>query len=173
MRSRNHRMRPERWHQRCYQQQPPCKRQELAIGRNLRQMGNTEARNIPHASKQLNKTSVAESEGNDNVRSLDTSGVHVDTGQDESGQGESRETQRRRVGELAVLVGPPSTGLEGTTKGLGVLADGHLAEVSMLAVAEVAVARGLGVDGLLDTVGLLLIRSDVELVSHCGCCRIN
>lgn len=131
-------------------------------------MGSTEARNIPHASKQLNKATIAKSERNDNVGSLDASSVHVDTRQDERGQGESRETQRSRVGELAVLVGPPSTGLEGTTKGLGVLAHGHVTEISMVVVGE-AVARRLevGVDGLLDTVGLLLIRSDVELVSHC------
>lgn len=131
-------------------------------------MGSTKARNVPHASKQLDKATIAKSEGNDNIGSLDASGMHVDTGQDEGGQGESRETQRRRVGELAVLVGPPRTGLEGTAKGLGVLADGHVAEVAMVVEGEaVAGSLSLGVDGLLDTVGLLLIGSDVELVRHC------
>lgn len=93
--------------------------------------------------------------------------MHVDARQNESGQGESRETQRGRVGELAVLIGPPSTGLEGTTKGLGVLADGHLTEISMVVVAEAVARRALGVDVLLDTVGLLLVGSDVEFVRHC------
>lgn len=130
-------------------------------------MGRTEAGNIPHASKQLDKTTIAQGKGDDDVGSRDATGVHVDTGQDKGSQGESRETQRRRVGELAVLVGPPRTGLEGTTKGLGVLADGHLAEVAMLVVSEAVAGGSLRVDALLDTVGLLLIGSDVELVRHC------
>lgn len=166
MRSRSHRMNQERWHQRCYQQQSPYKSNESAKGCHLRQMGSTRARNVPHAGKQLDKATIAKSEGNDHVGSRDASGVHVDTGQDKGGQGEGRETQRRRVGELAVLVGPPRTGLEGTAKGLGVLADGHVVEVAMVVVGE-ALAGNLGVDGLMDTVGLLLIGSDVELVRHC------
>lgn len=172
MRSRNHRMNQERWHQRCYQQQPPYKSNKSAMVAIYVRWVAQKARNIPHASEQLDKATIAKSEGNDNIGSLDASGVHVDTGQDEGGQGEGRETQRRRVGELAVLVGPPRTGLEGTAKGLGVLADGHVGEVSMVGVGK-AVARSLGVDGLMDTVGLLLTRSDVELVRHCDCCRIN
>lgn len=131
-------------------------------------MGSTEVRNVPHASEQLNKTTITKGERDDNIGGRDASSVHVDTGQDKGGQGKGRKTQGSRVGELAVLIGPPCPRLEGTTKGLGVLAHGHVTEISMVVVGE-AVARRLevGVDGLLDTVGLLLIRSDVELVSHC------
>lgn len=86
-------------------------------------MGVTEARekkgrgNIPHASKQLNETTVTESKTNNDVRAGDIQGSHVDGAQDESGEGESAEAERRRIGELATLDGLVQTRLELTTEG--------------------------------------------------------
>jgi hypothetical protein len=63
-----------------------------------------------------------------------------------------------------VLIWPPSTGLESTTISLGILANGHLIEVVVVVVCE-ALARDRRL--LLDTVGLLLIGSNVDgFVSH-------
>lgn len=71
---------------------------------------------LPHTSQQLDETTVAESSANNDVRVLKAAGSQVDAGQDESGQGESAETERSRVGELGGrrLV---KTGLEVTTEG--------------------------------------------------------
>lgn len=94
--------------------------------------------------------------------------MHVDGGEDKGSQSESRKTQRGGVGELAVLIWPPCPRLESTTKGLSILANGHLIEVAVVVVCE-ALARYRRL--LLDTVGLLLIGSDVDsFVSH-GDCR--
>lgn len=72
---------------------------------------------IPHASEKLDKTTVSEGEGNGNVGSGDTASLQVDARQDKGGEGESTETERGRVGELAALDGPVETGLELTTEG--------------------------------------------------------
>lgn len=75
---------------------------------------------LPHAGKQLDKAAVAESERNGDVGCRNISCVHVYTRQDKGSQGESTETQRCRVGKLAVLIRLPGTGLESTTEGSGV-----------------------------------------------------
>jgi hypothetical protein len=112
----------------------------------------------------LDKTAIAEGEGHNDIGLGDASSVHVNGRQDKRGQGESGKTQRSRVGKLSVLIWPPGTRLKSTTKGLSILAKGHLAEVAVVAVSE-SMARG---GCLLDTVGLLLVGSDVNFVSHCG-----
>lgn len=72
---------------------------------------------VPHAGKELNKTTIGESNTNDNVGDVQATGVKVDAGQDEGSKGESAETQRSRVGELAFLDRAIETGLEFTTEG--------------------------------------------------------
>jgi hypothetical protein len=59
------------------------------------------ASNVPHASKQLDKTSVPISERDDEVGVCNVVGADIDQRKHESSQGESRETQRRGIGELA------------------------------------------------------------------------
>jgi hypothetical protein len=63
----------------------------------------TKQKNLPHASKQLNQTTITKSEGNNNVRVSDVTRLHVDSTQDESGEGESGQAQGSRVGEFASL----------------------------------------------------------------------
>src|SRR4051812_9868918 len=72
---------------------------------------------IPHAGKQLNKTTISKSKTDNNVRRANIPGTDVDSTQHESSQGESAEAQRRRVTELATLNGLVQTGLELSTKG--------------------------------------------------------
>lgn len=82
---------------------------------------NTENRceniNAPHASKKLDETAITKSERNDNVRSGDIPRLDIDKRQDKSGEGESRESERRWVGEF-VGRWPVQTGLELSSKGL-------------------------------------------------------
>lgn len=73
-------------------------------------------RNIPHARTQLNEAAIAKGSADDDVGLGDVGGPHVDAAQHESGQRESAEAQRRRVGELAVL-DRVATGLGLTTEG--------------------------------------------------------
>lgn len=72
---------------------------------------------IPHTSQQLDKTTITESQSDNNVGLSDISGTHVDCAQHESGEGESAQAQRSRVTELAALNGLVQTGLELTTEG--------------------------------------------------------
>ena len=57
----------------------------------------------PHASKELNQTTISKGQGDDDVGGAEAQGAQIDQAEDESGEGESRETKRRRVGELATL----------------------------------------------------------------------
>jgi hypothetical protein len=95
---------------------------------------------FPHASKQLNETTISESQTNDNVVRRDTTGSHVDQTQEESGEGESAETQRRRVGELALLDRLVQTRLEFTSEGAQVGLLG--VDVSHGSVAETRSSSG-------------------------------
>lgn len=74
-------------------------------------------RNLPHAGEQLNETTITESQSDDNVGSGDVASTHVDAAQHESGERESTQTQRSRVGELALLNRPEQTGLHLTSEG--------------------------------------------------------
>lgn len=102
----------------------PIGRQQNAVGdpeTSVRgERGGTEGvanSHFPHAREELDKTAVAESKGNDNVRCIHAASAQVDTRQDEGGQGEGTETQWRRVGEFAGRDWLVQTGLELTTKG--------------------------------------------------------
>lgn len=72
--------------------------------------------NSPHASEKLNKTTVTESQGDDDVGGMDTSSSQVDQAEDEGGQGEGAQTQRSRVGEFAAFNRLVETRLEFTTE---------------------------------------------------------
>jgi hypothetical protein len=67
--------------------------------------------NIPHASKQLNKTAVCIGKGDNNIRCSHTASLNVDEGQDEGSESESRETERSWVAKFAVSGRPVKTWL--------------------------------------------------------------
>lgn len=62
---------------------------------------------IPHASEELDQTSVSKGEGDGNVGRSHAASVEVDARKDERGKGEGRETEGCRVGELSVLIRLP------------------------------------------------------------------
>jgi len=70
---------------------------------------------VPHAGQQLDETTITVGKGYDNVGAVKTTCLDVDQGQNEGGEGEGRQTQGCRVGELAVR-GPVETRLEFTAK---------------------------------------------------------
>jgi hypothetical protein len=72
---------------------------------------------IPHAGEQLDKTTVAERQGDDYVGRRDIPCAHVDKTQDESSEGESAQAEGGGIGELAALDRLVQTGLELTTEG--------------------------------------------------------
>lgn len=74
------------------------------------------ARHIPHAGEQLNETSIPVGKSNNETRRANAFCVDVDQRQDESRESESTETERSRVGELAVRWAV-ETRLEITTEG--------------------------------------------------------
>uniref|UniRef100_A0A1Y1LSV7 Uncharacterized protein n=1 Tax=Photinus pyralis TaxID=7054 RepID=A0A1Y1LSV7_PHOPY len=65
------------------------------------------AGNFPHASQKLHQAAISKRQGNNNIRLLDTASVGVDSRENESSQGESRETKRSWVSEFAVFVRLP------------------------------------------------------------------
>lgn len=65
----------------------------------------------------MNETTICERETNDDVGLCDIASTHVDGTQDESGEGESAETQGSRVCKFATFDGLVQTGLELTTEG--------------------------------------------------------
>lgn len=108
---------------------------------------------IPHACEQLNESTISKSEGNDEVRRSNATGLEVDQGEHEGGEGESRQAQRSRVGELPLGDGLVETGLEFTTEGrkaCGLAGVGVEEGVSAKVVGAdlVAVGGGVGVDGV-------------------------
>lgn len=72
---------------------------------------------VPHARKELDETTITESNCNDNVWLGNTSGLKIDEGEDEGGQRKSGETKRSWVGELALGSWLVKTWLELTTEG--------------------------------------------------------
>jgi hypothetical protein len=113
MRARNRRMRRARWHRRCFLRPFPWADVSVLVhSYNVV----IKRRYLPHASEKLDETTIAECKSNDNVGRADSLGVHIDQREHKCGQGESRETERSWVGELAVR-GPVETGLEFTTEG--------------------------------------------------------
>ncbi len=80
--------------------------------------------------------------------------MHVQSRQDKGGQGESRETKRSRVGELAVLVRLPVADLQSTTEGLSVLALDKSPVVGVLpARVRLVMGGAIGSDVLLSSAG--------------------
>ena len=73
--------------------------------------------NLPHAGKQLNETTIAERGANHDIGRSSAACAQVDEREQESGQGESAETERRWVGNLLVLDLFVNTRLEATTEG--------------------------------------------------------
>lgn len=122
----------------------------------------TEIRNIPHASQKLDETAVSESSANNDVRLRETASSQVDERQDESGQGESAETERSRVGELAALGGLVETGLEFTTEG-GKTDGVPSVDVSQRVAAVVVRLALLGVTGgMVEVVGVAIDRRRLD-----------
>lgn len=79
--------------------------------------GMRKSANLPHASKQLNDTTIAKGKGHSDIGDGDATGLQVDSRQDESGQGEGAQAEGSRIGELAPLNGLVQTRLELTTEG--------------------------------------------------------
>lgn len=114
---------------------------------------------IPHASQQLDKTTVTESQSDDNVGRSDISRTHVNCAQHKSGEGESGQAQRSRVTELAALDGLVQTGLELTTErtelGLsGDVSEGSITETGsgasdLVLVSELRLNGSAGLAGML------------------------
>ena len=72
--------------------------------------------NLPHASAQLNQTTISKRRANNDTGLRDIQDLHLNTSQDKGSQGETAKTQRTWVGELAVLDRLPETRLELTTE---------------------------------------------------------
>ena len=71
---------------------------------------------LPHASKQLNKTTISESQSNNNIGFGDATCATIDKRQNEGGKGKSAESERSWVGKLPVRVSPIKTWLEFTSE---------------------------------------------------------
>jgi hypothetical protein len=106
----------------------------------------------PHASKELNQPTIAKRQRNGDIRYGDASRSQVDTGQHESGEGESTKTERSGISELPVLVRLPQSGLQGTAEGRSchalaergiVRVAGHEALVSRVRAIDVVCAGGV------------------------------
>lgn len=119
----------------------------------------------------MNESTISKSESNDEVGRGNATGLEVDQGEHEGGEGESRQAQRSRVGELALGDGLVETGLEFTTEG------GKTCRLAGVGVEEgvsakvvgadlIAVGGGVGVDGV--DGGLVFDRYGVGgNVGHC------
>lgn len=71
---------------------------------------------VPHAGQQLDQTTIAESQRNDDVGHPDVSRAQVDQAEHEGGQGEGAQPERCRVGEFAAFDRSVETRLELTTE---------------------------------------------------------
>ena len=72
---------------------------------------------LPHASKQLYQSTIAESNTDHQIGCTQPSCPHIDQAQDEGGQGESAQTEGCWVGNVAVLDLFVETRLEFTSEG--------------------------------------------------------
>lgn len=79
--------------------------------------GERDGSHVPHAGQQLHQPPIAERNTDDQTRRGQASRAHVDQAQDEGGQGEGAETQRRRVGDASVFDLLVETRLELSSKG--------------------------------------------------------
>jgi len=92
---------------------------------------------------------------------LNTASLHIHARKHKGGQSESRETERRGVGELAVLVRPEDAGVKrsalcGAEASVGMV----VSRVVRGSVEAVMVVRGSSVDGV-----LLRVRSVASVLS--------
>ena len=95
---------------------------------------------IPHAGQQLHQTAISKGKGDNDVGFEHISGLDVDEGQDEGGQGEGTQPQRGRIGNLAVGGGFVQTRLELSSKG------GEPCRLASVEVGE-GVATVVAIDG--------------------------
>ena len=72
---------------------------------------------VPHAGKELDKTTIGESSTNNDTWRSDTTSAQVDERKNKGSKGESAQTERSWVGKLAVGDGLVGTWLKFTTKG--------------------------------------------------------
>lgn len=114
---------------------------------------NPGSENIPHACKQLYQASVSKCKTNHYVGRTQTSRTHVDQAQDERGQGESAQAQRRRVGETTVFDLLVKARLELSSKGRQALFATARVDVGKRTVAEASGSFG----GLMFLVGHLSV----------------
>lgn len=157
MKARNRRRKRAQWHQKYSRQPFPCATRVSSCRRKL-WLGISE-KNIPHASKQLHQSSVSKSNTDDEIRSSQTPGTHVDQAQDEGGQGESGEAQGRRIGESAILDLLVETRLELTTEGRQALFATGSVDMSKRPIAEASGSFG----GLMLLVGHLAVDAAVAI----------
>ena len=97
---------------------------------------------VPHASKQLHQAPISKGKTDDYIGSTQPPRPHVDQAQDEGGQGESGEAQRRRVGDATVLDLLVETGLELSSKGGQALFSTGRVDMCERAVAEASGSFG-------------------------------
>ena len=71
---------------------------------------------LPHAGEKLDKTAITKSQGDDDGRGLNISSSQIDQTENESGQGESGQAERSRVGEFTSFDALVETRLKFTTK---------------------------------------------------------
>lgn len=132
----------------------------------------------PHTSQQLDETTVSKRNRNDQVGFSNSAGAQIDERQNESRQCEGRETERRRVGDVA-LGRAVETRLEGTTKGRKLesgIVGRHVCErVAAVIVGSALLCAAIGVIcscsaisiGAVHTGGFLLVALDVLLKAQC------
>ena len=101
----------------------------------------------------MHQASVSKSNTDDEIGGSQPSGTHIDQAQDEGGQGESGEAQRRRVGDSTVLDLLVETRLEFTAEGRQALFAIGAVDVSERPVAEASGSFG----GLMFLVGHLAV----------------
>lgn len=114
---------------------------------------------LPHTSQKLDETTVTKSERKRDVGGGDAAGVHVDGGEDKGSEGESAETQRSRIGELAVL----KRDRAGVDHGVRLLV---VPDVPMVAIGAGSHDRLVLLDGV-DGVGNLLGHCDRTTTYEC------
>jgi hypothetical protein len=127
---------------------------------------------IPHASKKLDETTVAESRRNDNVWLGDAACADVDEREDKGGEGESAETERSWVGKLATCGWLVETGLELSSEGWepGRLPGVHMGQWVSSVVKGHTLMSGAGGGAIV--VGVIMdggsIVSGIILLVECG-----
>lgn len=116
-------------------------------------------KNIPHASKQLHQASVSKGQTDHQIGRTQPPRPHVDQAQDEGGQGESAQAQRRRIGNATVFDLLVETGLEFSSKGRQALFTTGSVDMGKRTVAEASSSFG----GLVLLVGHFTVHTAVAV----------